>query len=270
MISLSGFGAATSWRDYVAFGMSTEQMSGATHLTGYPDGEPLFTGTTGGDLYSGVMGANALFAALQLRERTGVGQHIDFGQVEACSTYLGDAMTAWSLAGHDPGRIGNAHHHYPLQGVFECQNERWIAITCRDLEEMETLAGIVGVDAEADALLEALPRWSIERDHRQTMDELQALGIAAGAVQNGPEILDDPQIAARGGLIVQDRPGLGEKHYPNQPYRLCRTEAPPNRRAPLLGEHSAEILAELAGLSDDDIAELIIDDVVGTVPMAAR
>ncbi len=270
MISLSGFGAATSWRDYVAFGMSTEQMSGATHLTGYPDGEPLFTGTTGGDLYSGVMGANALFAALQLREKTGVGQHIDFGQVEACSTYLGDAMTAWSLAGHDPGRIGNRHHCYPLQGVFECSRERWIAITCRDAEELATLARLVGVEAEEAALLDALPGWSIDRDHRETMDELQAHGITAGAVQNGPEILADPQIAARDGLIVQDRPGLGEKHYPNQPYRLCRTEAPPIGRAPLLGEHSAEILTELAGLSDDDIVELIIDDVVGTVPMAAR
>ena len=60
MISLSGFGADSPWRDYVAFGMSTEQMGGFTHLTGYPDGDPLFTGTTGGDLFAGVMGANAL------------------------------------------------------------------------------------------------------------------------------------------------------------------------------------------------------------------
>ena len=270
MISLSGFGATTSWRDYVAFGMSTEQMSGATHLTGYLGGDPLFTGTTGGDLYAGVMGANALFAALQHRDATGVGQHIDFGQVEACSVYLGDAITAWSLADYDPGRIGNDHHHFPLQGVFPCRNDRWIAITCRDQDELAALADIVGVAAEPASLLDALPDWTRTREHRATMDFLQARGVPAGAVQNGPEILDDPQVAARGGLLVQDRPGLGEKHYPNQPYRLRRTQPPPVERAPLLGEHSAEILTELGGLSDDDLAELIIDDVVGTVPMAAR
>ena len=134
MISLSGFGADSPWRDYVAFGMSTEQMGGFTHLTGYPGGDPLFTGTTGGDLFAGVMGANALFAALNHRDRTGEGQHIDFGQVEACSLYVGDAMTAWSLAGVDPGRVGNAHHHYPLQGVYPCRDNRWIAITCKTTE----------------------------------------------------------------------------------------------------------------------------------------
>ena len=143
-----------------------------------------------------------------------------------------------------------------------------MAITCRDDAELQALARIVGVDV--DALTAALPDWTRQRDHREAMDFLQSNGIAAGAVQNGPDILKDPQIAARGSLIVQDRPGLGEKRYPNQPYRMVRTEAPPTERAPLLGEHSAEILSELAGLTDDEIAELIIDDVVGTVPMAAR
>ena len=141
MISLSGFGADSPWRDYVAFGMSTEQMGGFTHLTGYPDGDPLFTGTTGGDLFAGVMGANALFAALQHRDRTGEGQHIDCGQVESCSLYVGDAMTAWSLAGVDPGRVGNGHHHYPLQGVYPCAGNRWIAITCKSRRPLPPARG---------------------------------------------------------------------------------------------------------------------------------
>ena len=102
------------------------------------------------------------------------------------------------------------------------------------------------------------------------MTELQAAGIPAGAVMNGPELLDDDQIAARNGLFVQDRPGLGPKHYPGQPYRFRLAPTPPNRRAPLLGEHSSEVLKEYAGLTDDDIAELVVGDVVGTVPIAAR
>ena len=275
MISLSGFGANSPWRDYVAFGMSTEQMGGFTHLTGYADGDPLFTGTTGGDLFAGVMGANALFAALNHRDQTGEGQHIDFGQVEACSLYVGDAMTAWSLAGVDPGRVGNAHHHYPLQGVYPCRDNRWIAITCKTAHHCAALADIVG-DPEiatatgGDSGPDAIAAWTASHEHLALMAELQAAGIPAGAVMNGPDLLDDAQIASFGGLLPQDRPGLGLKHYPNQPYRFRHTQTPPNQRAPLLGEHSSEVLRDEAKLTDDDIAELVIDDVVGTVPIAAR
>ena len=273
MISLSGFGADSPWRDYVAFGMSTEQMAGFTHLTGYPGGEPLFTGTTGGDLFSGVMGANALFAALNHRDRTGEGQHIDFGQVEACSLYIGDAMTAWSLARVDPGRTGNGHHHYPMQGVFPCRGDRWIAITCKTADHCARLADIIGDEAIVGAVPgchDAIAAWTASQDHLALMADLQAAGIPAGAVMNGPDLLEDPQLAAREGLRIADRPGLGPKHYPGQPYRFRRASPPPNQRAPLLGEHSSEVLKEFAGLTDDDIAELIIADVVGTVPVAAR
>ena len=275
MISLSGFGADSPWRDYVAFGMSTEQMGGFTHLTGYPDGDPLFTGTTGGDLFAGVMGANALFAALAHRDRTGEGQHIDFGQVEACSVYVGDAMTAWSLAGVDPGRVGNTHHHYPLQGVYPCRDNRWIAITCKTSAHCAALADLVGDPAIAAASgggpgPDTTATWTASREHLALMTDLQAAGIPAGAVMNGPDLLDDAQVAAFGGLLRQDRPGLGPKHYPNQPYRFRRTRTPPDQRAPLLGEHASEVLREDANLTDDDIAELVIADVVGTVPIAAR
>ena len=179
MISLSGFGADSPWRDYVAFGMSTEQMGGFTHLTGYADSDPLFTGTTGGDLFAGVMGANALFAALNHRDRTGEGQHIDFGQVEACSLFVGDAMTAWSLAGVDPGRVGNAHHHYPLQGIYPCCDDRWIAITCKTSAQCAALADLIGDQSIASATggnagPETIAAWTASRDHLALMAELQA------------------------------------------------------------------------------------------------
>ena len=86
----------------------------------------------------------------------------------------------------------------------------------------------------------------------------------------GPDLLADPQLEARGSLLAQDRPGLGVKHYPNQPYRFRCAGPALNERAPLLGEHTSEVLTELAGLTSDDIAELVIADVIGTVPVAAR
>ncbi len=286
MMSMPGFGADVSWRDYVAFGMSTEQMSGISHLTGYAGGPPIFTGMNGGDPFVGVIAATALLSALHHRAQTGEGQHIDLSQVEACTLFVGDAITGWTLAGFDPGRTGNAHPARAPYGIYPCRDEGWIAIECQTDAQWATLAGLIGRPgwcadgaplatmagrlgqrAEIDA---AITEWTRSRRHLDLMDELQALGVPAGAVMSGPELLDDPQLAARGGFIEQDRPGVGLKHYPSQPYRFRFANSPPARRAPLLGEHTAEVLRERLGLSDEALAELERDDVIGAVPLAAR
>src|SRR5205823_1314663 len=112
--------------------------------------------------------------------------------------------------------------------------------------------------------------WTRTRCHLELMDELQSAGVPAGAVMSGPELLDDPQLAARGGFLKQDRPGIGDKHYPTQPYHFRFAASPPDRRAPLLGEHTAEVLRQRLGVDDATLAELERDDVIGTVPIAAR
>jgi crotonobetainyl-CoA:carnitine CoA-transferase CaiB-like acyl-CoA transferase len=269
MISLSGFGARVTWRDYVAFGMSTEQMSGVSHLTGYCGEEPLYTGMTGGDLFSGVMGAVDVLAALHARTETGQGQHLDFSQIEACNMYIGDAMTGWSLASCDPGRTGNGHPRWALQGTYPCADGGWIAISCRTQAQLDRLLDLAGIAGGAAPEV-ALAAWTAEQDKIALMQRLQQAGVPAGAVQNGPDLLADPQLEARGAFLAQDRPGIGVKHYPAQPYRLRRTVAPPEQRAPLLGEHLEEVLARDVGLSSDQIVELVVDDVTGTVPLAAR
>ncbi len=108
------------------------------------------------------------------------------------------------------------------------------------------------------------------RDKIQLMYDLQEAGVPAGAVLDGPELLEDKHLLSRSAYIAQDRPGLGIKHYPNQPYRFRKSHKAPEERAPLLGEHLEEVLGGDVGLTADEIAELIIDDVAGTVPLAAR
>ena len=286
MMSMPGFGADVSWRDYVAFGMSTEQMSGISHLTGYEGGPPIFTGMNGGDPFVGVIAASALFAALYHLDRTGEGQHIDLSQIEACTLFVGDAVTGATLAGHDPGRVGNTHLTHAPYGIYPCLDDGWIAIECQTDEQWATLAPLIGHPEWAEAgsrcaiaagrleerasLDAAIAEWTRSREHIPLMDELQALGVPAGAVLSGPGLLEDPQLAACGGFLAQDRPGVGVKHYPNQPYRFRFAASPPDRRAPLLGEHTAEVLREKLGISDAELAELERDDVIGTVPIAAR
>ena len=276
MVSLSGYGSQGSWRDYVAFGMSTEQMSGVAHLTGYEGEGPLYTGMTGGDLFSGVMGAVDLMAALLQRERTGSGQHLDFSQIEACNMYVGDAMVGWSSAGFDPERTGNNHECYTLQGIFPCVEQGWIGISCKNRLQLESLseffsdASLLEESNSKNDLAKIISVHTRKRDKIKLMHDLQAAGIPAGAVLNGPELLKDKHLLARGAYITQDRPGLGIKHYPSQPYRFGYSQKAPEERAPLLGEHIEEVLESKAGLTSDEIAELIIEDVVGTEPIAAR
>lgn len=102
------------------------------------------------------------------------------------------------------------------------------------------------------------------------MHGLQRAGVTAGAVMNSPDLLADPHLAERGALIPQDRPGVGVKHYPGQPYRFALSPPSPTRRSPLLGEHTRDVLCGMLGLSDDEYAALERDDIVGTIPLAAR
>jgi len=286
MMSMPGFGADVSWRDYVAFGMSTEQMSGISHLTGYEGGPPIFTGMNGGDPFVGVIAATALWAALHHRERTGEGQHIDLSQVEACTLFVGDAVTGWTLAGDDAGRVGNTHPTNAPYGTYPCSDDGWIAIDCQNDDQWSTLASLIGRSDWAEpgspcataagrledrAVLDAaIAEWTRTRSHLELAEELQAAGVTAGAVLSGPELLADPQLEALGGFLAQDRPGVGLKHYPAQPYRFRNAVPPSDRRSPLLGEHTDEVLREYLGITDAELAELERDDVIGTVPVAAR
>ncbi len=280
MLSMPGFGSDVSWRDYVAFGMPCEQMSGMAHLTGYEDGGPIFTGTTGGDIYAGVIGAHILLAALHERRMNGKGQHLNMSQMEACNLFVGDAMTGCALTGTDPGRTGNRHGLFAPQGIYPCLDDRWIGISCRSDEDWRNLAGLIDPhladrfpsieSRQLKELDDIIGRWTSRKHAYTLMFELQALNIAAGVVQNGPDLLRDPQLLARRSFMLQDRLGIGEKHYPSQPYRFRNTASPPNRRAPTLGEDSIEVLASLAGVSEEELGELLIDDVTGMDPVSSR
>ena len=108
--------------------------------------------------------------------------------------------------------------------------------------------------------------------HPERIERLVILNSAAFHLPAGKRVPLSLRLArsALGGFLAQDRPGVGVKHYPSQPYRMRFATPPAERRAPLLGEHTAEVLRERLGMSDEELAELERDDVIGTVPIAAR
>lgn len=289
MISMPGFGLTGSWSHYTAFANTTEQMSGLPHLTGYRDDQPIFSGTTGGDPLAGVMGALALLSALERRRRLQAagqpgGCHIDLSQTETATIYLGDAITAYALSGDDPGRVGNDHPLMVPHNTYRCREEQWIAIACETDQQFTRLARLIGRDdwlerfaslPERDAAREeidsAIADWTREQQAQSLMRELQSIGITAAAVQHGLDLLQDPHLAERGSFITQHHRYAGTKRYPLQPYRFQRWQGPEEHRpSPTLGEHTRQVLTRLTELSEAEIDQMESDDVIGTIPLAAR
>ncbi|MCY3557484.1 MAG: CoA transferase [Chloroflexi bacterium] len=289
MISMPGFGLTGSWSHYTAFANTTEQMSGLPHLTGYADDQPIFSGTTGGDPLAGVMGALALLSALERKRHLNAqgqpgGCHIDLSQTETATCFTGEAVTAYSISGDDPGRVGNIHPRMAPHGTYPCRDNQWIAIVCETNAQFADVARLMGRDdwlqmawdfvhrdAAREAIDAAIAQWTLSRDAGELMRELQDLRIPAGVVYTGRDLLEDEHLAAREFFITQHHTYAGEHRYPLQPYRFRHWAGPgTDRPSPTLGRDSREVLTRLTALTADQIDQMEADDVIGTIPLAAR
>jgi crotonobetainyl-CoA:carnitine CoA-transferase CaiB-like acyl-CoA transferase len=223
-------------------------LSGRTYLTGYPDGQPVIPGAVpyGDVIVPFVMAANVA-AALQHRRETGRGCHIDASMYEICVQQMRDFIAA-AKGGERPQRLGNAAPDVLFQEVFPAAGEdRWVAISLFSEEDREKLHAIAGPDVAA---------WTAQREDRAIAEQLQAAGIAAGALQDCEDLLEyDPQIAGRDALVRLEHAVLGEFGHMNTPLRFSRDRFAPFR-APSMGEHSHTVAREVCGLDDDAIDRL--------------
>jgi crotonobetainyl-CoA:carnitine CoA-transferase CaiB-like acyl-CoA transferase len=286
MISMPGYGLSGPWRDYLSFAFPTEEMAGIAQLNGYPDGGPLIAGSGAGDPLAGLHGAVALLAALEFRRRTGKGQHIDLSQLEASTNLIGEEILGYQLTGRLPQRLGNHHRLWAPHGVYQCEGEdRWVAIAVRSDDEWQELVRAMG-DPEwcgdgryatvADRLRHqqeidaGIERWTRTQRPRAVMQALQERGLPAGAVLSPAEVLTDPHLRETGYFEWLERAGDGGSWYTREPIRLFGADTRARMPAPTMGEHNAELLQRLAGLSPDLIAELTAEHVLGTAPLLYR
>ena len=223
-------------------------LSGRTYLTGYPDRDPVIPGAVPyGDVIVPFVMAASVSAALEHRRQTGIGCHIDAAMYEICVQQMRGYLAA-ARRGERPQRSGNADPGVLFQDVFPAAGEdRWVAISLFDEEDRAKLAAIAG-DNVAD--------WTATRDERAIVEQLQAVGIAAGVVQDAQDLVDkDPQLASRGALVQLDHPLLGPFGHIATPLRLSRDAFVPYR-APRMGEHCHEVARTICGLGPDDLARL--------------
>ena len=276
MISMPAFGTDGPWSDYRAYGSTVEQASGLPHLSGRPEDPPTMVHVALGDSVGGLNGAAALLTALRHRRRTGQGQHLDLSQSQCLFPLGAQGILAQAATGEAPERLGNRSARHAPHGVYPCAGEdEWIAIQVRSETQWRALAELAGIEgfddladrlAQADALDAALAGFTSGQVAELLMLELQAAGVPAGHVASSLELGQDPHLAARDFWKLMERPVVGEIPHPAAPYRVGKAPFDIDRAAPTLGQHNREVLAELLGLGDEEIASLEEQGIIGTKP----
>ena len=272
VLSSSLFGQTGPQRDYPGFGGQGSAIAGFNHLTGWPDREALGPYATITDSLSPRYAAALLAAALLARAQTGRGQHLDVSQIEVGVHAISELVVRWTGAGESLGRAGNRDERAAPHGVYPCAGEdAWVAITVRDEMEWDALVAAMGdppwAEAERFASLadrlahageldERVADWTRAFAPYELMAGLQEAGVPAGVVQGPEALLRDPQLAHRGHFARVEHPVLGALFVERSGFRLAEHPGGFASAGPRLGEHTDEVLREMLGLAEDEIAAL--------------
>ncbi|WP_217548145.1 CoA transferase [Streptomyces sp. GbtcB6] len=261
-VSMSGMGHTGPRAGWVSYADTVSASSGLTGLTGWGPGDVVGVIYGHGDIVAGLQAALATVAALEHRERTGRGQHIDLSQLEAIAAHMGTSLLT---SARTP--IGNTHPVWSPQGVYRSLGaDNWLAVSVRSDEEWAALCRVIGrpdLAATADrrghsALVdEAIGAWTRTLPADLAAELLQQQGVPAGAVQDGRQLVEhDPQLRARGFYVRMVHPAAGAFLHEGPPIRLTRTPGSVRTPAPLLGADTEEVLREVAGYSPERLRYL--------------
>ncbi len=264
--SISNFGQTGPYRDWRASEINLYAMGGLMNITGEPEQEPLKEGMPLAQLGAGQNGMVATMAALMYAEETGEGQHVDVSIAEYATNILENALMQYSYSGQEYTRVGNRGYGRAAWGIYPCRDghvgviagpdHRWPEVA-RIMEREEladprfaTRRGRLDHADEIDALM--LP-WLLDHDKVAIFKAGQDSGLGFSFVATMHDILEMEQLSARDYFVRLDHPVAGELSYPGAPI-TCETGAWVFRRAPLLGEHTSQVLADWAGYTADAVA----------------
>jgi benzylsuccinate CoA-transferase BbsF subunit len=279
MFSMPAAGLDGPLKDIRTYGLSLTSTTGLDSITGYIGGGPLPVENAYSDPFNGIFGAYAIVAALQHRERTGEGQHVDFSQQEAIMQMVGPAFMDYVMNGRVAGPIGNRH---PMavaapHGVFPCAgDDRWISIAVLEPEEWEGLVAAMGSPEWAaseefaspasrvdniEALHEKLAGWTADFGDQYLAEQLQAHGVAAAPVLNVADLLEDPHYKARETFIEVDHP-LGFRETIYGAYVKMSRSKPVVLPGPVIGQDNEKVFKGLLKIPEERYAKLVEDEVI--------
>ena len=272
VLSTSLMGKTGPLNTFAGYGNMASAWCGFYEVTGWPDRNP--TGPWGAytDFVAARYNAIAVLAALEHRERTGEGQHIDLSQAEASLHFLAPLILDQQVNRRVATRCGNRDAHMAPHGVYPVQgHDRWIAIAVPTDEHWRAFCEVLGWPHSRDGLDAAASRRASsalldERVARETArwsgpgleGRLLAAGVPAALVLSGEEVARDPQLAARGHFLELPHPDGGTTAIEGPRVLLSESPARPGCQVPTLGRDNGYVLREILGYDETRCAELVI------------
>jgi formyl-CoA transferase len=278
--SVKGFGSYGPYSGFKCFEPVAQATSGAMSVTGEAGGPPMVNGANIGDSGTGMHLAIAILAALVQRGRTGEGQLVEVAMQEAVLNLTRVKFTGTLATGEPLQRSGNRSPTGGYSDLVRCAGANgqdggvndyiyiivppdnpemfqaaMDAIGRPELKEDERFKTAAARAKNAAALTEMLESWTVTRNKYDVMKAFAGRGIVCGAVLDTAEVLSDPHLRERGTIVDLDHPTRGRFSTIISPLRL--SDSPVDaRRAPLYGEHTADVLRDLAGYSPEEVQAL--------------
>jgi crotonobetainyl-CoA:carnitine CoA-transferase CaiB-like acyl-CoA transferase len=265
--SISGFGDSGPEASRPGYDLIVQGESGIMDLTGFPDGPPVKVGNSIADLASGTMAAHGVVLALLARERTGVGQKVEISMLEVMAGLLTYQGQAYFATAKSPRRQGNQHPSIVPYEVFAAadgyltlgvaNNSLWKrfcqAIERPELTEDPRFATEAKRVEQRELLVPILTAVFATRRVAEWVDRIGGAGVPIGKIKTVGEALESEHLRARGAVVSILHPTAGPIRMVGPPIRLSETPAEAAVPAPLLGEHTEEILAKVLGYPAETI-----------------
>ena len=271
MARVSGFGQTGPYSQRAGYGLIGEAMGGLRHVTGEADRPPARAGISIGDSLAAMHAAMGIFMALHHRERTGQGQVIDAALFESVLAVMENLVTEYDLTGYVRERSGSILPGIAPSNAYPCRNGEMILIGGNGDNVYARLTEAMGrpdlktdpkfVDHasrgvnqhELDAII---ADWTSTFALSDLLPRLEGQGIPASRVFRAPDMLEDPQFAAREAIVSVEHPVFGAVKMQNAFPKMSATPGRVRWPGPTLGEHTDSVLAERAGFTADRIAAL--------------
>ncbi len=272
LCSISGFGQTGPMTSAPAYDIVAQALGGTMSITGNPGGEPVRCGVSVGDLSAALYGVIAIMSALRVRDRDGVGNHVDIALLDCQVAMLEDALARYSVSGKIPGRLGTRHPSITPFQQFHAADDYFVmgagneAIWLRfcDVIAMPQLKDdprfLTNSDRTAHhtELEVILARIFAARPREHWLRLLADASVPCAPIANVEEVTRDPHLAARNMILHADHPDFHGLIVPGSPLKSAVDGDAdiPSTRAPRLGENTDEVLASALGYDSQRLSEL--------------
>ena len=275
--SISGFGQTGPYRERPSFDLIAQAMGGVMAMTGPKGGAPCKVGPGIGDIWAASIAAYATMVALHSSNITGQGQHVDCAMYDSMIYMIERAVMMYSLAGIVSGRDGNAHPLYAPYDCFETKDGKHVVVAghwenqwqnlCRamnrqDLLEDPRFRTMWDRAQNYEHLRSIIETWIAARNREEIISMLIDYDVPVGPVNTVEDIFNCPQVNAREMLSEIHHPIVGQMKIVGVPIQFSETPARVRSAAPLLGEHTEEVLRNILSLSDSEIQTMREEGVI--------